>query len=237
MLNCPNVELAVALSLRQISSEEERAYRAHLATCVTCRLKLAEIRETLELLPLTLPPAPVPPDLKARVVSAVRREVSASARSQEAKRRWALPLSAGVAAIALVVGAYSLLQVSGLQERFTGFEQAAPVERRVTLTGTPEAPAASGRVMVARVGGGTRITLQAQGLPPLRPGEAYQLWLIKDGIRTNGGVFVVDATGKGGVATWLPDPVEFDALGITREPDALGQEPRGTKVMGSATGA
>jgi len=28
--------------------------------------------------------------------------------------------------------------------------------------------------------------------------------------------------------------VEYDALGITKEPDPLGQQPRGPKVMGNS---
>lgn len=80
-----------------------------------------------------------------------------------------------------------------------------------------------------------RITLEGQGLAPLAPGEVYQLWLIKDGKRTSGGIFVVDAAGKGGMSTRLPGEAPFDALGVTREPDAFGEQPRGPKVMGSTT--
>jgi len=229
------VEEAIALCLRQMPPEEERIYRAHLAACVICRLKHDEIRDSLDLLPLAVPPVSAPPGLKARVVEAVQREASSTSNRRAARRRWLMPLSAAVAGIALAVGTYSLLQVSGLQQRFAGIQQAGSTQRSVALTGTEAAPVASGRVQVAAEGSGTRITLEAQGLPALNPGEAYQLWLINDGVRTNGGVFVVDASGKGGLATWLPDRVEFDALGITREPDALGLQPRGTKVMGSAT--
>ncbi len=43
-----------------------------------------------------------------------------------------------------------------------------------------------------------------------------------------------DATAMDDATPWLPAPVEFDALGITREPDPLGTQPRGPKVTGSA---
>lgn len=227
---CPLADEAIAYCLQQMTADEARAYQAHLDTCLACRLKYQEVLETLDLLPLAVPQTAPPPDLKRRIM----KQVAAEAKTTPARKgRWSLPVWAAAAVIALALGSYSLLQIQALQQRLEGFKQAAPVERTVQLQGTDKAPNASGRVVVAREGGGTRIALQAQGLPSLQAGEAYQLWLIKDGKRRSGGLFVVDATGAGGVATWLPDTAEFDGLGITREPDVLGQQPRGPKVMGS----
>jgi len=225
---CPLVDEAIAYSLHQMTRTEEQAFTAHLQTCAACRLKLSEIGETVGLLPFALAPAEPPAGLKERILRQIEAE-------PETRRRWrmAAPVWAAAAMVALVLGAYSLLRVEGLTQFVRGFQQAARVEQSIPLTGTVAAPQAGGRVLVAHEGGGTRISLQAQGLPTLQPGEAYQLWLIRDGKRQSGGVFVVDATGAGGVATWLPGAVEFDALGITREPDPYGTQPRGTKVMGS----
>lgn len=227
---CPRSDEAIAFSLRQMTAEEERTYQAHLDACLTCRLKLQEVADTLDLLPLAVPDAAPPPGLKAKVMAGV---AAATSEKPARTRRWSLPVWAAAAVLAFAFGSYSLLRIQEMQQRLAGLEQAAPVERAVMLQGTDGAPAATGRVVLAREGSGTRLVLQAQGLPPLQSGEAYQLWLIRDGKRRSGGVFVVDATGTGGVATWLPDQAPFDALGITREPDALGQLPRGPKVMGS----
>ncbi|HYF94538.1 MAG TPA: anti-sigma factor [Symbiobacteriaceae bacterium] len=231
---CPLAPEAIPYSLRQLTAEEERAYEAHLASCLACQLKVREVADTLNLLPLAVPDATPPPDLKAKVL----RRVADAAKVAPARgrSRWSLPVWAAAAVVALAVASYSLMRMYGLQERLAGFEHSVQIERTVKMQGTEGAPNATGRVVVAREGSGTRIALQAQGLPPLQAGEAYQLWLIKDGKRKSGGVFVVDATGAGGVATWLPDQVEFDALGITREPDALGLQPRGPKLMGSVQG-
>lgn len=228
---CPRVDDAILYSLQQLAGEEARAFAAHADECPACRLKLAELHETLDLLPLAAASVTPPPDLKGRVLNRLAAEMAADpARS----RRWRLvPVWAAAALLALAMGASALVSVQGLRERLAGFQQAARLEQVVSLTGTADAPRASGRLTVAPETGGTRIALEAQGLPPLEPGEAYQLWLIKDGKRRSGGVFVVDGTGAGGVAAWLPGSVEFDALGITREPDPLGQQPRGPKVMGS----
>ncbi|HLN63554.1 MAG TPA: anti-sigma factor [Symbiobacteriaceae bacterium] len=235
MSNCPRADEAILYALRQLTADEERAFEQHLEHCVACRLKHAEIADTLDLLPLAAPPVLPPVELKAKCMQRIADEAKRSpAQQAETRRRWLLPSGVAAAVLALVVGSYALVKIQHLQHELAGFQQAVPgVERSVAMTGTQAAPGATGRAVVAREGAGTRITLQAQGLPVLQPGEAYQLWLIKDGKRKSGGVFVVDATGTGGVATWLPEAVEFDALGITREPDAFGQQPRGTKVLGS----
>jgi len=230
MHTCPHADEAIAYSLRQMTADETRAYETHLASCLACRLKLEEVTATLDLLPLAVPDAAPPPTLKAKVMEQVAAEPKAS---RTAPRRWSLPVWAAAAVIALAFGTYSLVRIQVLQERLASMERAAPVERAVSLRGTESAPAATGRFVMAREGNMTRIAMEAEGLPPLQSGEAYQLWLIKDGQRRSGGVFVVDAIGCGGVAIWLPDAVEFDALGITREPDPLGLQPRGPKMMGS----
>lgn len=228
---CPLVDEASAFSLRLMTADEERSYRAHLEVCLACQLKVQEVAEVLDLLPMAVAPAAPPPALKGRVLQAVAQEAKAApARS----RRWVAPVWAAAAVVALAVGTYSLVRIQTLQDRLMGFEQAASLERTVSMRGTDGAPGASGRLVYAREGSGTRIALQVEGLPPLQPGEAYQLWLIKDGKRQSGGVFVVDGLGCGGVARWFPERVEFEALGITKEPDPLGQQPRGPKVMGNS---
>lgn len=227
---CSHTDDAVAFALGQLGDGEAAQFQRHMGACAACRLKVSEVSETMGLLAAAAPVATPPPGLKEKVV----RNVAAEARREAAarsKRRWAISAWAGaVAAVALVLSSYALLRLNGLQ---AGAHQTA-AEIVVNMVGTEEAPGAGGRVMVLRQGDTTRIALQAHGLPPLQPGEAYQLWLIKDGRRTSGGVFVVDGAGKGGVTAWLPGEAQFDALGITREPDALGLQPRGKKVMGSA---
>lgn len=233
---CPLVDEAITYSLGQMTAEERLAFQAHLATCAACRLKLDEIADTIDLLPLATPPVAPPPDLRAKVMNRVAQETAGMEHRADPVRRRTLPIWAAAAAVAaLLLGSYSLLRIQELQQRLAALQSAAPVERAVSLTGTELAPGANGRVVVAHGVNSTHIALEAHSLPPLQPGEAYQLWLIKDGKRISGGVFVVDGTGTGGVATWLPGSVEFDALGVTREPDALGLQPRGTKVLGSTT--
>lgn len=235
MSTCPRVDEAVAYALHQLTSAEAAAFQEHMAFCAPCRLKRSEITETLDLLPLAVETIQPPAHLKENVLRSIAAESVAPKRDSRQRRLlsvWAVAASI----FALGIGTYALVRTSSLQERLAGFQQAAPVEYSYSLAGVGDAPGAGGQVSVARAGSaGTRVTLQAHGLPPLKAGEVYQLWLVKNGKRTNGGVFVVDATGQGGLATWLPGNVEYDTVGVTREPDAFGTQPRGKKVMGSST--
>lgn len=61
--------------------------------------------------------------------------------------------------------------------------------------------------------------LRASDFPTLPPDMAYQLWLIKDGERTSGGLFTVDAAGNGSLIFTPPGPLDdFDGMGVTPEP-------------------
>lgn len=104
---------------------------------------------------------------------------------------------------------------------------------KVALAGTDSAPAAQGWAAVYTVEGEHYVLLSVNGLPPLSGEQAYQAWLIRDGKRTNAGTFLVDRMGRGGLVYRTEQPFEFQALGITLEPDALGDQPRGTKVLGA----
>lgn len=74
--------------------------------------------------------------------------------------------------------------------------------------------------------------LEANDFPPLAPGMAYQLWLIKDGQRTSGGLFTVSDTGSGTLIFTPPDTLEaFDGMGITPEPASGSPGPTAPPVV------
>lgn len=235
MSHCPRVDEAILLHLRQLTPNEERAYEDHLKGCLACRLKSAEIADTLDLLPLAAPAVVPPPDLKGKVMARISAvDAATPARQAGFRRRWLVPAGVAAAVLALVVGSYALVKIQTLQQQLAALQRpVSAVERDVAMVGTADAPGATGRLVAAREGGGTRITLQTKGLPALDPGEVYQVWLIRDGKSKSAGLFVVDGTGNGAMSTWLPEGVQFDTVGITCEPDAFGPEPRGDRMMHS----
>lgn len=61
--------------------------------------------------------------------------------------------------------------------------------------------------------------LRADNFPPLPPSMVYQFWLIKDDKRTSGGLFTVDATGRGSLVFTPGGSLDdFDGMGVTPEP-------------------
>ena len=74
--------------------------------------------------------------------------------------------------------------------------------------------------------------LTAEDFPELQPDMAYQLWLIRDGQRTSGGLFTVDSRGSGMLLIIAPEPMdEFDSMGITPEPISGSAGPTAPPVV------
>lgn len=62
--------------------------------------------------------------------------------------------------------------------------------------------------------------------------KVYQLWLIRDGQRTSGGTFTVDANGRGQVPIHPPLPIrEYQSMGVTVEPTGGSPGPTGARVL------
>ena len=100
------------------------------------------------------------------------------------------------------------------------------------LRGTERAADAWGMIACCALSDSGAIALLGVfNLPPLPPGQVYQVWLVKDGQRYSAGRFTVDSTGYGqsvivpqailpdfdAVNMYVPFTV-FDAIGITVEP-------------------
>ncbi len=158
--------------------------------------------------------------------------------SGQARRSWRdwfslpalIPQPLALAGLLLIV----VLSVSNvwLWQRLQG-QAAMPVDdfRLVNLAGTQDAPGASAVLVMNQEG--TQGTLVAADLPTLDPAHQYQLWLIKDGRRTSGGVFSVNAAGYGSLLLASPRSLfELDGFGVTVEPAGGSLGPTGKKVLG-----
>jgi anti-sigma-K factor RskA len=76
-------------------------------------------------------------------------------------------------------------------------------------------------------------TLVVEDAPLLDAEHQYQLWLIRDGKRTSGGVFSVDQAGYGTLQVSANMPLEsFPTFGVTIEPTGGSPGPTGKKVLG-----
>lgn len=101
----------------------------------------------------------------------------------------------------------------------------------IRLEGSDIAPETSGYVMVFK--NQNYGSLAVTHAPLLEADQQYQIWLIKDGIRTSGGVFSVNETGYGNLLVSADQPLDsFQSFGITIEPLGGSPQPTGDKVLG-----
>ena len=101
-----------------------------------------------------------------------------------------------------------------------------------TLTNANAFSDARGMLMVSP--SATDAILAVVQLQRLPLGKVYQVWLMKDGQRDNGGYFTVDSTGYGQMPISPRRPFhEYQEIGITIEPDGGSPGPTGEKVLGA----
>ncbi|MFQ5946637.1 MAG: anti-sigma factor domain-containing protein [Anaerolineae bacterium] len=234
-------------ALGALEAEESEAVASHLPRCDSCPAELAEWRRVVGDLAFA-PERDSPPEhLKANLLAAVSlREQPTQlpeASSFGRLRRIAAPLAAGLALVAVGLSAYLAGQIqelaasqAALEERVSGQREAIQFltsDAVVTVSLEPE-PAwsqAAGRVYLAP--GELMGMLVVQRMPVLPAGQSYQLWLVADGDRDSGGLFVVDESGGGYLVIHAPRPLsQYVWAGITQEPEEGSPAPTGDRLMG-----
>lgn len=229
-------ELIPGYALGCLDPDELAQVEAHLPGCQVCQEELRSYQAVADELPLAVPMAMPPADLKGRLMNSV---AGPQARPAEPATSWrqrveqalqglfARPLWQPLALLlilALALGNLLLLrQVIELSRAEPG---------TILLSGTEAAPKATGVIVLSQ--DAKRGTLVAEGLPALDPAQQYQLWLIEDGQRLSGGVFSVDDDGFGTLQLSGPQSLaDYAAFGITIEPAGGSPGPTGDRVLGS----
>jgi anti-sigma-K factor RskA len=241
MLNHVDViELLPAYALGSLDEEEAIQVAEHLDTCPGCRAELLSYQAVAAQLALAAPDTIPPARLKQQILRQLQTPRLEPAIGPH--RSWwqrivdlfqrAAPVW-GLASLALVV----LLVLSNLWW-WQRADREGPIVtpggmQVVAMVGTDAAPAAVGTLVIS--GDGEYGTLVVDGLPALDPDHQYQLWLIRDGQRTSGGVFSVNPEGYGALWISSPEPLSsYPAFGITIEPEGGSSGPTGDKVLGGS---
>jgi anti-sigma-K factor RskA len=100
----------------------------------------------------------------------------------------------------------------------------------IALAGTNVDPQAQGLIVMSN--NGKYGTLVVENLPALDVNHQYQLWLIQNGQRTNGGTFSVPQNGYTSMWIDTEQPLSsFTSFGITIEPVGGSPEPTGESVL------
>jgi anti-sigma-K factor RskA len=224
-----------AYALDCLDAEEALEVSAHLAVCTLCRDELRVYQAASAQLSLAAPQVQPPTRLKARLLQAVqaRSKRQNSGVVEFWLRLWrglfarqSGPIWAGVSLVLMIALTASSLALWTQVKR-----NPANDFRLVKLSATSSAPGASGLMVITQEG--ETGTLVVDGLPPLDRTQQYQLWLIRDGKRTSGGVFSVIPGGYGSMVVDSPLPLtEYPSFGITVEPAGGSPAPTGKKVLG-----
>jgi anti-sigma-K factor RskA len=231
-------ELIPAYVLGCLDTSDAELVERHLATCPVCQAEVESYRPIAAQIALAGPLATPPPELRTRLMARIAPAPTAQPTPRmPARLTWSQRLAAFTQRIAPVWTPVSLLLIVALLAsnlllwRTSARAPAAVDLVTVQMTGTEEAPGARG-VLSAPTAGQSGV-LVVQGLPPLDPAQQYQLWLVQDGQRTNGGVFSVDDAGFGQLRIEAPQPLTaYGAFGVTIEPAGGSPGPTGARVLG-----
>lgn len=224
-------DLIAAYALGCLDPDELAPLQAHLAQCAACRAELAAYEAVVDALPLASPQIAPPAQLKQRLLARVtppaagsgwRARLAGGVRRARAQLSWQ-PVAA-FAALLLLFAATWLWQ--------SAQPPALPGTRLLLVSTTDAAPAAVGLIHISA--DGEYGTIIVEGLPGLGMERQYQLWLIADGARTDGGVFSVYSDGYASMAIRSPRPLsDYQAFGVTIEPAGGSPQPTGPRVLAS----
>lgn len=230
------LEQIPAYALGILDGAEAKTVTDHLATCDRCRAEMRAYSQVVDSLPLAMVQVEPPATLKGKIL----QQATSTERPVQAQpsRKWWQGLSARLAPVAPVWGMVSLILIVllgasnlFLWQRLNRVENDRNRLATVPLTGTELAPNATGMLVISA--DGEHGTLVVDRLPVLDASQQYQLWLIRDGKRTSGGVFSVDDEGYGSVWISSPEPLaSYQAVGITIEPNGGSPSPTGERVLG-----
>ena len=225
-------DLTAAYALDALDPAERARYEPHLATCPACQEELASFWEVAAALAHGAGgPAPAPQ---------LRERIRAQARSERTnvvpfRRRFALPVASGIAAVAAVAALGLGLWSSSLardldrtrDERDAQAQGLAvladPSARQVGLSG------GNGRLVVSSNG---RAAMVITGLAAAPTGKIYEVWVIEDGVALAAGLF--NGTGDRTVVS-LERSVPADAVvAVTLEDGGGAAAPTGEPLFSTA---
>jgi anti-sigma-K factor RskA len=240
----PMHTLAGAYALDALTELERAGFDRHMAECAACATEVAELTETAARLGTATALTP-PPGLRAAVLADISRtrqvhdsRPTRAARGDTAARWRSRTLLAAAAAVLAVAG---LGTVWTVEEHRLGAarDQAAAVQAqqarvdailtagdvKVYNSSTPS----GGRVTVAVSASQNDGVVVMTNMPVPPAGQAYQLWLIRNGAPTSAGIMA--AGSRSGTAV-LPPLNGADSLGVTVEPAAGSSTPTPPIVVG-----
>ncbi|WHX67837.1 anti-sigma factor [Peribacillus frigoritolerans] len=239
-----NTECANLLSFLsgELGEKEKKAFTEHLMHCSECTREYEQMTEAWNSLKWDFEEMEPSSSLKSEVMDFVFETDDEVPVRRE--KNWSsfffkqfTPVTSGLLLAALVLAFVLLYSNIQLKKELAAIN--LPMEVKTSLSLQPADKTAvnmstDGAAYILQQGEERRLIVQIQNLPSLQKSEVYQVWLLKDGKRTNAGTFKPDEAGTGSLTYKLSINDKFNQIGITREPDANSTKPRGEKIVGSS---
>ena len=254
-MSCEHTDDAGAGVLGALPEDEQRRFAAHLETCEICRREVAELQMVADTLPLAAVQVAPPPELKDRIMSAVRAEAEvlqaagpeadvvargptapeeaatpAAPAQRERKRRdqpwWRRPIFA----LRPVPAAFAAAGILALGIAFGALvSSGGPSEHTVRAqVVAPAAPGARAALTVA----GDRATLDVRNFPAPPSGRVYQVWLKRPGRAAPEPTNALFDVRDGTATVAVPGGVEgVDQVLVTAEPKGGSAAPTRPPVV------
>ena len=174
--------------------------------------------------------APDAPELPAAwLTSGARRDRRTRA------GRPAAPFAAVAASVAtLVLGVLIGSRVAGPPSPMAPPTVPAEIVHESALRPVSATLPARGNATLVRHGAALQMIVSVAGLPPVRSGGCYSVWLVDGSSHRLLGEINVNKAGSGAMTAPVAAGARFTYVGVTREPDMADRTPRGPRIMGAA---
>jgi hypothetical protein len=237
-------DLIAPVALGAAEPDETARVEAHAAECAVCREELSSLRAGADVLGMAVAQMDPPADLKASLMATVRAEAPAraiaagvggaepgAARTRPAPRRraWFAGLLRPWPAVAAIASVAALLLGWNIALQ-TGSDDPSRNVTTLAVSGTADAPGVTGRVLYVPDEDTAVVSLSR--LPQLEEGDAYQLWVIRDGQATSAGLF--EQTGPAEARTVATGLAGADALAVTAQARTSRTAPEGPILVEAA---
>ena len=218
-------EMIPARALSALDAAEERALNEHLENCSECRKELEDWQATAAALSLASDPAEPSPQVRERILSEVRKDLTADVipiRSIPRRNIWSSFGSLGAIAAVVLLAALAIgLAVLWRQNQRLGNDSAFVEIVKTRGAKVSELRAADpGLIANAKLAYDPtgRAVLIASNLPNVAQGKAYQLWfIVGNKPPMPGKTFVPDSKGNAVLRDEMPKDA-VDVFAITVEP-------------------
>jgi hypothetical protein len=229
----------------QLGEMDRHRYERHLDTCMSCKRDVGELREAWNSLPYTAPIVEPPQDLKEQVMSGIFSEPTRAfqpiSSRHSSRRSYGFYSICTAVIVVILMGTIWNYQLTAERQHIARaqaewVDQPTVIENLFPLSAQSDSAStkAYGVACIAKQGEQSELVVYVYNAVNNQGDQAYQVWLVRDTERTNAGTFQVGDDGVGVLTYRMNEKANFDAIGITLEPDSKGTAPRGEKIFGNS---